>query len=471
MKEHKTKETGISQTTSLLSQTSSSLPITDVVLQQIANEEEKKIAAVKNRKEEEPAMKRLKLDEEQQAMQEEKKTKKKDANVHENPMRARKIRIHPTDLQKIELNKFFGSVRVCYNRLVEKFPVVGKGGVTLATLRGAIKDLENEREWLKDVPYEIKDVAVRDFDKARKAHFAKLKKKKQNDPKARHDARFKFRSKRDKQQSFEVRPRDLVRQSGAFGFLSLGNLKSDEIIPPEAEAAGRFIKDRLGRMYLALPRQVATRNENQAPKSRESVVALDPGVRTFMTTYDAMGLSTEWGKDDMKQIFRLCLIADKIQSSLSQKKDAKRRATKLAWHRVYFRIKNLVREVHRKMSTWLCENYKVILIPKFDTQQMVKKGQRKIDSKTARGMLTWSHYAFRQMLKAKAELFPWVKVIECDEAYTSKTCGNCGSLHHKLGSAKVFRCPSCTYVADRDINAARNILLRYLSLHVREGAT
>ncbi len=38
-----------------------------------------------------------------------------------------------------------------------------------------------------------------DFDKARKAHFAKLKMKQQNDPTAKHEAEFKFRSKRDTQ--------------------------------------------------------------------------------------------------------------------------------------------------------------------------------------------------------------------------------------------------------------------------------
>lgn len=172
----------------------------------------------------------------------------------------------------------------------------------------------------------------------------------------------------------------------------------------------------------------------------------------------------------MQQLFRLCLVADKLQSAWAKKKGSKRRATKLAWHRVHFRIKNLVKEVHRKMASWLCENHRVILIPKFEASRMVKRAWRKIGSKTVRGMLTWSHYAFRAMLKDKAELFPWVSVVECDEAYTSKTCGGCGNLHHKLGSAKTFRCQGCGYVADRDINAARNILLRYLTLHtVQEG--
>src|SRR5215217_1767136 len=50
--------------------------------------------------------------------------------------------------------------------------------------------------------------------------------------------------------------------------------------------------------------------------------------------------------------------------------------------------------------------------------------------------------------------------VFASEHYTSKTCGNCGSIHTKLGSNKVFKCPTCDFITDRDINGARNILLR-----------
>ena len=123
------------------------------------------------------------------------------------------------------------------------------------------------------------------------------------------------------------------------------------------------------------------------------------------------------------------------------------------------------KEIHRKLAAWLCENYRVILIPVFETSRMVAtRGMRKISSKIVRSMLTWSHYAFRQLLKAKAELYPWVRVVECDEAYTSKTCGSCGEIHATLGGSKVFECKKCAYTADRDLNGARNILLRWLTL-------
>ena len=38
-------------------------------------------------------------------------------------------------------------------------------------------------------------------------------------------------------------------------------------------------------------------------------------------------------------------------------------------------------------------------------------------------MTNWAHFRFRQTLKAKAELYPGVTVVECTEEYTSKTCG------------------------------------------------
>lgn len=71
-------------------------------------------------------------------------------------------------------------------------------------------------------------------------------------------------------------------------------------------------------------------------------------------------------------------------------------------------------------------------------------------------MLIWSHYSFRQLLNNKAELYNEVHVLECIEPYT---CGQCGELNYK-----VFKCKHCGYIADRDVNGVRNILLRYLSL-------
>ncbi len=47
--------------------------------------------------------------------------------------------------------------------------------------------------------------------------------------------------------------------------------------------------------------------------------------------------------------------------------------------------------------------------------------------------------------------------------YTSQNCSNCGKVVTKTLSVRTHVCPHCGYVADRDVNAALNILQRGLS--------
>ncbi len=183
-----------------------------------------------------------------------------------------------------------------------------------------------------------------------------------------------------------------------------------------------------------------------------------------MTGYDPSGKVWEWGKQDIGRIYRLCHVVDKLQSKWSGNnvRHKQRYQLQRAARRIRSRIRNLIDEVHKKLSKWLCDAYDVILLPIFETSKMVRRGQRKIRSKTVRAMVTWSHYRFRQRLLYKSSLYNGSRVILCDEAYTSKTCGH---IHQKLGGSKTFRCPVCEYVIDRDVNGARNILLRYLTLN------
>jgi putative transposase len=205
------------------------------------------------------------------------------------------------------------------------------------------------------------------------------------------------------------------------------------------------------------------------------VIALDPGIRTFMTGYDPSGLTVKWGNGDVERIYRLCFIHDMIQGRRDvirgKKHKHKRYKLRKVMLRIHKKIRCIVDECHRKLAKWLCENYRVVLLPEFKTQGMTRRGQRRIHSKTARAMCTWSHYRFRQHLLHKAREHPWCHVILCSEEYTSKTCGCCGNIHDRLGGSKVFRCPlsTCKVEVDRDFNGARNIFLRYLTiLHERK---
>eukprot|EP00122_Pirum_gemmata_P002062 Pgem_evm2s1865 len=95
---------------------------------------------------------------------------------------------------------------------------------------------------------------------------------------------------------------------------------------------------------------------------------------------------------------------------------------------------------------------------------MIRKVNRKLHNKIVRGMCSWAYYRFRQLLIAKNQVVQGCKGIVCDEAYTSRTCGLCEFINPKFKST-TFNCESgnCSYEIDRDVNGARNILLRYLT--------
>ena len=129
--------------------------------------------------------------------------------------------------------------------------------------------------------------------------------------------------------------------------------------------------------------------------------------------------------------------------------------------RLRWQIRDLVDEMHRKAADFLTRRYAVIAIGDLQTKRLSEKPKRKIGRKSVRAMLTWAHYRFRQHLLHKAAE-RGVRVLVVNEAYTSKTCSNCGWVKQNLGGAKAWTCSGCGIRHDRDINGARGIYLRAL---------
>ena len=175
----------------------------------------------------------------------------------------------------------------------------------------------------------------------------------------------------------------------------------------------------------------------------------------------------------MAGIFRLCYTVDQLQSRWSQAttRHRKRYRLKRAARRIQVKIRNLVDDLHKRLCKWLCLSFRSVLLPEFKASQVVRRGKRRISSKTARAMCTWSHYRFRQRLLNKSQLYSWSTVSIVNEAYTSKTCGACGTINKKLEDKKTFKCNTCGVVMDRDANGARNILLRHLTMSCKEPGT
>jgi len=131
---------------------------------------------------------------------------------------------------------------------------------------------------------------------------------------------------------------------------------------------------------------------------------------------------------------------------------------KRAQAKIRKKIKNLIKEIHFKTARFLVDNFDVILLPTFETSQMIGKSARKLRSKTVRAMLTWAHYQFKVRLKNKALEFG-KKVIDVCEAYTSKTVSWTGEIKN-VGGSRVISSGGITL--DRDLNGARGIFIRSL---------
>ena len=122
------------------------------------------------------------------------------------------------------------------------------------------------------------------------------------------------------------------------------------------------------------------------------------------------------------------------------------------------KIKNIVNDLHWKVAHFLCKNFETIILPRFEVKGMTYK-TKNINSETTRKMLTLSHYKFKERLIHKAKMWNR-RLLIVSEAFTSKTCGHCGTINEKLGSNKTFKCNNCDLIVDRDINGARNVIIR-----------
>ena len=368
--------------------------------------------------------------------------------------KSRKIEIFPTAEQKAILSKWFGTSRYAYNKAIsllndEDTPTNFKGLVPVV--------FDELPDWHKETPRQIKAGAVMDACQA--VGNAKVKCKQTGEFQT-----VKFRSRKNPRQTLYLRA-DSLKKNG-FYVRFLGDMKMSEPLPAKPQGTGKVserdtdaeVKDSQlirenGRYFLCV--SYIEKKKTREPSGR--IVALDPGVRDFMTFFseDCFG----WlGMQCINRIQRLCQHCDNLYARATQEKRPLRRALRKAANRIKVKIRNLIDELHKKIAHFLVTNFDIILLPTFETKQMTKRGGRKLRSRTARQMLTLSHYRFKVFLKQKAKEYG-VQVKDVCEAYTSKTVSWTGELVANLGGSKVIK-SSEGQSMDRDLNGARGIFIK-----------
>ncbi|NET66091.1 MAG: transposase [Moorea sp. SIO1G6] len=332
--------------------------------------------------------------------------------------KSKKIRIFLSAEQRSLIRKWFGVSRYVFNKTVK---ILQNGEVKAnwkAIKTGILNDLP---EWCKEVPYQIKSIAIKDACTAVREAKKKYKKTGQIN-------RVRFRSRKNPVQSCYI-PKSAVSAKGIY-HTKLGGLTFSEILP-ENRGDCRLTSNN-GDYYLTIPHQTIQRKA----ESQGIVVAIDPGVRTFLTFFSENSIG-KIGHGDFSRIQRLCTHLDNLLSKISKAKRNQKRRMRKAARRIIIRIKNLINEIHQKAARFLVDNFDVILLPTFETSEMSRKGKRKIRSKTVRNLLTFSHFRFKEFLKHKASETGKTVVDVC-EAYTSKTVSWTGEMVN-IGGSKTIR--------------------------------
>jgi len=359
-----------------------------------------------------------------------------------------KVPVWPTpELHKI-WKQWLAAYRWVYNQCVEFFNhqrTLPKGKSLDQLIQS--QQVQPENEWTKCLG-KTRQEAVCEAELAYKQAYSA-----NNSP----SVQLRYRSCRNKSQVIQFK-NDAYRNGTWFPKKVKGMLFCTAIgyqVPRNCDYGTELVYQR-GQWFACFPQYI-----EPTTTGSDKVIALDPGNRAFLTGYDGENV-LEIGKGDIGRINRLCSHLDNLLSRVALSKNKRQRyQMRKAATRMRTRIQYLVKDLHNKVASVLVNSYKLIFLPTYETSQMVLKSIRKINRKSVRNMLSWSHGKFASCLEHKAAR-SCVLVVRCNEAYTSKTCTNCGHVHKNLGGSKIYKCPQCGHVIPRDINGARNIMLRAL---------
>jgi IS605 OrfB family transposase len=201
------------------------------------------------------------------------------------------------------------------------------------------------------------------------------------------------------------------------------------------------------------------------------VCGIDPGVRTFMTCYDTKGiLEIQHDANLVRALHRKIIMLKGQRSHPRQRRHRHHHTSRSILQRKRYRkrtilkyehrLKHLVDDLHWRTIHTLLNDYDVLVYGDIKSHDIVTNGANR---HLNRIFNTLRFFDFKQRLMYKATM-KRKYVLPVNEAYTSQTCSHCGNMY-KPGSSKIYNCSSCSSILDRDVNSAKNILMKGIMLH------
>lgn len=348
---------------------------------------------------------------------------------------AHTIKLYPSSTQETFFKKACGCARVAYNYGLEQYQKQRKEGLKPNILE-IKKQFNKEKKtlfpWVSETN---KDANQQPFTNLQTA-FNKFFK---------HQARYPRFKKKGVKDSFYISNDKFKVDENKFWVPKLGWVKGAESLRFSGKINSATIKRKANYWFIVI--RVITEIE---PKTCENqaVVGVDLGIKALATLSD--GNIIESSNPLKSKLDRLKLLqrwaSRKVKGSSNRMKQVLRIA------KLHYEISCIRKDSMDKVTTYLCKNYKTIVIEDLNVSGMLKNHH------LALSISDLGFGEFRRQLKYKSLLYGNTLIIADRFFPSSKTCSSCGVVKETLLlSERVYVCESCGVVIDRDHNAAINL--------------
>ena len=363
------------------------------------------------------------------------------------------------------LRQFLGNTRFVWNKLLEiqKNKLESKEKLlNFYELCKEITKLKQEFDFLKLSPSQTLQQIARKLDisikqwKKKNQKFPKFKKKKNFDgilifPQGfKIEGKYLFLPKIKK-----VKIKDKITKKEEWEKIK-NNVKQ---IWVKEEATGFYA-------YLIYEKETKEQSLN-----KNKVVGIDVGVRSTITLSNGQVFQI-----DKEKIEKIVKKIEKLQSVIDKKKHINKlrginysktlEKVMLKQRKLFEKIRNIKEDFYHKVSAYVVKNHDYIGIEdldlnKFHTNKINEN--EKVNKRFHKLLNFVSLSRFFSKLEYKAKKYG-KKLIKINPRNTSRTCSKCGFVNEDLEDKKVFKCPNCGLIIDRDLNASMNIQKKVFDL-------
>jgi putative transposase len=348
---------------------------------------------------------------------------------------AHTIRLYPNKAQETFFRKACGCARVAYNYGLCEYQKQRKEGHKPNILE--IKKRFNADKkvlfpWMSETN---KDANQQPFANLQSA-FSRFFKK---------HSKYPVFKKKGRKDSFYISNDKFGVEANNFWIPKLGWVKGAEELRFKGKIMSATVKRKADYWFVVVSVETDktfTACDNQA------VVGVDLGIKTLATLSD--GKVVEAVKPLRARLARLKLLQRWASRKVLGSSNRHKANLKVA--KIHYKVACLRKDVLDKLTTYLCENYRVIVVEDLNISGMLK------NHCLALAISDCGFGEFRRQLEYKSILHGNTLVVADRFFPSSKTCSGCGTVKETLIlSEREFVCENCGQVLDRDLNAAINL--------------